>query len=175
MRNVNEMTPDELREWADLVPASYGSFGETAAAIACRLAETLERLAEVERERDEVTRRLLKGLEREKRISGLAATYSDSVAASIKRAHAAEAKAERLLNGSRPLPADRDTLGRLVREAWVRWAQAQPAPKPSWLVPYNELSEPDKEADRQIGEAIARWTLIHDSARAALTEGERTS
>jgi hypothetical protein len=57
------------------------------------------------------------------------------------------------------LPIDRDTLGRMVREAWVRWAQTQPDPKPSWLQPYDELAEPDKEADRQIGEAIATWTV----------------
>lgn len=52
----------------------------------------------------------------------------------------------------------------MVRETWVRWAQTQPNPKPSWLAPYDDLSEPDKEADRQIGEAVARWTLIHDAA-----------
>lgn len=71
---------------------------------------------------------------------------------------------------SRPLPYGRDTLGRFVREAWVRWAETQPSPKPSWLVPYDELSEPDKEADRQIGEAIARWTLIGDAARLSQVE-----
>lgn len=48
----------------------------------------------------------------------------------------------------------RDRLGRIVREAWVKWARTQPKPKPSWLVPYDDLSEPDKEADRQIGEAV---------------------
>lgn len=67
-------------------------------------------------------------------------------------------------DGNRPLPFDRNQLGRFVREAWVRWAQTQPNPKPSWLVPYDELSEPDKEADRQIGETVARWTLIGDAA-----------
>lgn len=72
-------------------------------------------------------------------------------------------------DGNRPLPIDRETLGRMVREAWVRWAETQPTPKPSWLVPYDELAEPDKEADRQIGEAISRWTLIHDAARNSLT------
>ena len=72
------------------------------------------------------------------------------------------------LDGNRPLPFHRDALGRMVRTVWVRWAQTQPSPKPSWLLPYDELSEPDKEADRQIGEAIARWTLIGDAARAAL-------
>jgi restriction alleviation protein Lar len=77
-----------------------------------------------------------------------------------------------LLDGGRPLPYDRDTLGRFVREAWVRWAETQPNPKLSWTVPYDDLSEPDKEADRQIGEAVARWTLIGDAgaASAALIE-----
>lgn len=48
----------------------------------------------------------------------------------------------------------RNFLGRLVREAWVRWALTQPSPKPSWIEPWENLAEPDKEADRQIGEAI---------------------
>ena len=48
----------------------------------------------------------------------------------------------------------RDQLGEMVRIAWVKWARTQPDPKPTWLVPYAELSEPDKEADRQIGEAL---------------------
>ena len=30
------------------------------------------------------------------------------------------------------------------------------------------LPEPDKEADRQISETVARWTLIGDAARASL-------
>lgn len=59
------------------------------------------------------------------------------------------------LRQMRDAATDRDALGRLVREAWVKWALTQTNPKPSWLVPYDELSEPDKEADRQIGEAIA--------------------
>jgi hypothetical protein len=72
-----------------------------------------------------------------------------------------------MLDGNRALPFDREALGRMVRDAWVRWAEAQPSPKASWLVPYDELAEPDKEADRQIGEAVARWTLIGDAARLA--------
>ena len=48
----------------------------------------------------------------------------------------------------------RESLGRRVREVWIEWAKRQPNPKPSWLVPYDELSEPDKEADRCIGSAI---------------------
>ena len=68
------------------------------------------------------------------------------------------------------LPWDRDQLGRFVREAWVRWAQTQPVPKPSWLIPYDDLAEADKEVDRQIGEAIARWTIIGQNAKHAITE-----
>jgi len=71
------------------------------------------------------------------------------------------------MDGNRPLPFDRDELGQMVRDAWVRWALTQSDPKPSWLVPYHLLSENDKEADRQIGETIARWTLIGDAARFA--------
>jgi Lar family restriction alleviation protein len=67
-------------------------------------------------------------------------------------------------DGNRAIPFDRNALGRMVREAWVRWALTQPNPKPSWLAPYDDLDERDKEADRQIGEAIARWTLIGDAA-----------
>lgn len=66
------------------------------------------------------------------------------------------------------LPFNREDYGRFVREEWVRWAQEQPEPKPSWLVPYDELSEADKEADRRIGECIAKWTMIGCSARYAL-------
>jgi len=59
---------------------------------------------------------------------------------------------------------DRDVLGRIIREAWMTWAQEQPSPKASWLVPYDELAESDKEADRQIGKAIA--SHIHKAIRA---------
>lgn len=59
------------------------------------------------------------------------------------------------LDQLQPWDNHRDVLGRLVRNAWIRWARTQPHPKPSWLVPYDNLDEADKEADRQIGEAIA--------------------
>lgn len=48
----------------------------------------------------------------------------------------------------------REALGRRVREVWISWANRQPNPKPSWLVPYDDLSEADKEADRCIGAAL---------------------
>jgi hypothetical protein len=74
--------------------------------------------------------------------------------------------------------SDRDILGRVVREAWVRWARAQPDPKPSWLVPYDELSETDKEADRQIAEAVVghmnerRHRLIEKKSAGTLTPAD---
>lgn len=58
----------------------------------------------------------------------------------------------------------RDFLGQIVREAWVKWAKQQPNPKPSWLAQYAELSEADKEADRQIGEAVLQWVMSIKSA-----------
>lgn len=51
---------------------------------------------------------------------------------------------------------DRERLGHLVRAVWVRWARGQKDPKPSWLVPWELLSEDMKEVDRMIGEEIAR-------------------
>lgn len=50
----------------------------------------------------------------------------------------------------------REALGRIVREVWIKWAQEQPNPKPSWLVPYDQLSEPDKDVDNRIGERLFR-------------------
>lgn len=77
------------------------------------------------------------------------------------------------MNASGNLPYSRDELGRMVREAWIAWAQTQPAPKPSWLVPYDELSEPDQEADRSIGERVARFTWIGLAARQSV-DGDAT-
>lgn len=48
----------------------------------------------------------------------------------------------------------RERLGMRVREVWIEWAKTQPNPKPSWLVPWDQLGEPDKEADRCIGAAL---------------------
>ena len=50
---------------------------------------------------------------------------------------------------------EREQLGRLVREEWIDWAREQPNPKPSWLVPWEELSETDREVDRRIGARLA--------------------
>lgn len=55
---------------------------------------------------------------------------------------------------------NRDEWGKIVRDAWIKWALTQENPKPSWLVPYENLSEPDKEADRQIAEGILQALAI---------------
>lgn len=47
-----------------------------------------------------------------------------------------------------------DAKGRRVREVWVEWAKAQPDPNPSWLIPYDDLPEDEKDVDRQIGSAL---------------------
>lgn len=49
-------------------------------------------------------------------------------------------------------PAEpRELLGRIVRNTWVEWARDQPDPKPSWLLPWDELDDGRKEADMRIG------------------------
>ena len=52
---------------------------------------------------------------------------------------------------------DRETLGKIVRATWIEWAKEQPNPKPSWLVEWDNLNEPDQEVDRRIGEAIVMY------------------
>lgn len=52
---------------------------------------------------------------------------------------------------------ERETVGRIVRKVWIAWAHEQPSPKPSWLVPWEGLSEHDREVDRRIGAECARW------------------
>lgn len=54
---------------------------------------------------------------------------------------------------------DREQLGRIVRYAWVNWAEKQENPKPHWLNSWEELDEPMKEVDRQIGEEVANFVL----------------
>ena len=48
----------------------------------------------------------------------------------------------------------RDALGAMVRTVWIEWAYQQPVSKLSWLTPYEELDESDKEVDRRIGERL---------------------
>jgi len=52
-------------------------------------------------------------------------------------------------------PAEpRELLGRLVRQVWVEWAAEQHDPKPSWLLPWEELDDGQKEVDMRIGLAL---------------------
>jgi hypothetical protein len=48
-----------------------------------------------------------------------------------------------------------ERLGRLVRSVWTQWASEQPAPKPSWLVPWEELDAGQREVDIRICQAVA--------------------
>lgn len=54
----------------------------------------------------------------------------------------------------------RELLGKRVRSVWVQWARTQPNPKPSWLVPWDRLGEPDREVDRLIGEELYRMGWV---------------
>lgn len=64
----------------------------------------------------------------------------------------------------------RERLGRRVRDVWIKWAERQPNPKPSWLVPYDELPPEDQDADECIGMAI--WADCVDSLQSELGELE---
>ena len=48
----------------------------------------------------------------------------------------------------------REQRGRLVRETWVRWAREQPDPKDSWLTPWDDLDEGQREVDMRIEAAV---------------------
>lgn len=48
----------------------------------------------------------------------------------------------------------RELAGRLVRQVWTEWAREQPDPKPSWLLPWEELDDAQREVDMRIGEAL---------------------
>jgi len=46
---------------------------------------------------------------------------------------------------------EHERLGRAVRDAWVGWARSLCDPKPSWLVPWEELDYDQQIADVMIG------------------------
>ena len=66
----------------------------------------------------------------------------------------------------------RETLGKLVRQVWIEWAKEQPNPKASWLVPWERLSESDREVDRRIGENVAAYVLADTGLADARAELE---
>jgi hypothetical protein len=54
------------------------------------------------------------------------------------------------------LETGRERLGRLVRDTWVAAVRdLAEDPKPSWLIPWDDLDEFQREADMRIGEAVA--------------------
>src|ERR1700761_2238384 len=53
------------------------------------------------------------------------------------------------------LAEHREHLGAIVRAAWQAWARTQPSPKPSWLTGWGDLDSQQREADMQIGQAVA--------------------
>ena len=53
----------------------------------------------------------------------------------------------------------REFLGQIVREEWIAWAKEQPSPKASWLQQWQELTEPEREVDRRIGERVYSLAL----------------
>lgn len=57
----------------------------------------------------------------------------------------------------------REELGKLVRDTWTRWAATQVAPKDSWLVPWEELGDGQREVDMLIGEAVATFALFENA------------
>lgn len=58
-----------------------------------------------------------------------------------------------------PKPDELEALGRAVRACWVEWAKKQPDPKPSWLMPWEQLDDAQKEVDRLIGARVAAVTM----------------
>lgn len=50
----------------------------------------------------------------------------------------------------------REELGRQVRQVWVTWAREQTDPKPSWLMPWEDLDDGQREVDMRIGEALVK-------------------
>lgn len=63
----------------------------------------------------------------------------------------------------------RELGGQLVREVWIEWAKEQPKPKPSWLVEWADLSEPDREVDRRIAERLWDASPVHAALLDAAT------
>lgn len=59
----------------------------------------------------------------------------------------------------------REALGALVREVWAEWAKEQDDPKPSWLVPWEELDEGQREADMRIGATVSAVAVAAERER----------
>lgn len=65
---------------------------------------------------------------------------------------------------------DRETLGREVRRVWIEFCREIGDDKPSHLASWEDMTEPEREVDRRIGEAIARMALTEEVERLRLIE-----
>ena len=81
-------------------------------------------------------------------IDRVAALAEAAQAKAVEGAVAAER--ERLRTASNP-----ESLGVIVREVWVSWAQEQPDPKPAWLTEWDDLDDGQREVDMRIGVILA--------------------
>lgn len=89
-------------------------------------------------------------------VNHAAKAYCDAIKSSGPHEHQLQGIRAALKSVAQPVRVlDREYLGKQVRGVWIAWAKEQPAPKASWLIPWEGLSERDKEVDRRIGEHIA--------------------
>jgi hypothetical protein len=51
---------------------------------------------------------------------------------------------------------------KVVRDAWCKWAASHPAPKSSWLVPWEDLDAEQRDADRAIARALIRHFMLKE-------------
>lgn len=61
---------------------------------------------------------------------------------------------------------DRESLGRIVRDAWIERCKLKPNPRPDHVAPWEEMPEFDRETDRVIAEAVlAHLMSLLDEAK----------
>lgn len=91
------------------------------------------------------------------KVSGGISWYVDDVAIDCDADEVYRVLADALMDARlvQMPPVDREGLGRRVRDVWLEWASEQPGPELSWLTPWEELTESEREVDRRIGEALA--------------------
>ena len=66
---------------------------------------------------------------------------------------------------------NREKLGKLVRQIWINYCRDTGDTKPNHLATWDEISESDREVDRQIGEQLYQ-TGYRDGQEAKLKEVE---
>jgi hypothetical protein len=85
---------------------------------------------------------------------------------------AAETAAEALsIRPVGPRPS-REELGHRIREVWVRWAREQADPKSSWLLPWEDLDDGQREVDMRMGEALFGLGMVWSPVPSPLPDSE---